>query len=259
MEIKLKAPIVFFDLETTGTSITHDRIVELSYIKIYPDGREESETLRVNPGCHIPAEATAVHHITDADVENEPTFEQLAPRIAAVFAGADIAGYNSNRFDVPLLVEECLRAGINLDLSNCKFVDVQTIFHKMEQRTLSAAYQFYCGKELDGAHSAHADTRATYEVLKAQLDRYPTLQNDVDFLSKFSTQNRNVDFAGRIIYNDQDVEVFNFGKYKGMPVGEVMVRDSGYYSWIMQGDFPLNTKNVITRIRLKTLNTTSHK
>lgn len=259
MEIKLNKPIVFFDLETTGTSITHDRIVELSYIKLYPDGQEESETIRVNPGCHIPAEATAVHHITDADVEHEPRFEELAPHIAAVFSGSDIAGYNSNRFDVPMLVEESLRAGINIDLSACRFIDVQTIFHKMEQRTLSAAYQFYCGKELDGAHSANADTRATYEVLKAQLDRYPTLQNDVEFLSKYSTHSRNVDFAGRIVYNEHDVEVFNFGKYKGMPVGEVMARDSGYYSWIMQGDFPLNTKNVITCIRLRTLNTTTRK
>ncbi len=259
MELHLNRPIVFFDLETTGTGITQDRIVELSYIKVYPDGREESETIRVNPGRPIPLEASAVHHIYDKDVENEPLFEQIAPRLVSVFENADIAGYNSNRFDVPMLVEEFLRVGINLDLSACKFVDVQTIFHKMEQRTLSAAYQFYCGKELDGAHSANADTRATYEVLKAQLDRYASLHNDIDFLSKFTTQSRNVDFAGRIVYNDHDVEVFNFGKYKGMPVAEVIARDSGYYGWIMQGDFPLNTKNVLTRIRLRTLNTTTHK
>lgn len=259
MELKLERPIVFFDLETTGTNIIDDRIVELSYIKVYPDGKEESRTLRINPGRHIPAEATAVHHITDADVENAPTFEQVAKDIAQVFTNVDIAGFNSNRFDVPLLVEELLRAGVNIDLAKSRFVDVQTIFHKMEQRTLSAAYQFYCGKELDGAHSANADTRATYEVLKAQLDRYEGLQNNIDFLSKFSTQNRNVDFAGRIIYNDKDVEIFNFGKYKGMPVAEVMVRDSGYYSWIMQGDFPLNTKNVITRLRLRGLNSNTNK
>lgn len=259
MELKLVKPIVFFDLETTGTNITDDRIVEISYIKVYPDGREESRTLRINPGRPIPPEATAVHHISDADVANAPLFAQVAGELVAVFTDVDIAGFNSNRFDVPLLVEEFLRVGTNLDLAKCRFVDVQTIFHKMEQRTLSAAYLFYCGKELDGAHSADADTRATYEVLKAQLDRYESLQNDIDFLSKFSTQNRNVDFAGRIVYNDKDVEVFNFGKYKGMPVAEVMVRDSGYYSWIMQGDFPLNTKNVITRIRLRGLNTNTQK
>lgn len=259
MDLKLDKPIVFFDLETTGTNITDDRIVELSYIKVYPDGSEENRTLRINPGRPIPPEATAVHHIGDADVADAPLFEQVAKEIAAVFSNVDIAGFNSNRFDVPLLVEELLRVGVNIDLSKCRFVDVQTIFHKMEQRTLSAAYQFYCGKELDGAHSADADTRATYEVLKAQLDRYDTLQNDIEFLSKFSSQNRNVDFAGRIIYNDKNVEVFNFGKYKGMPVAEVMVRDSGYYSWIMQGDFPLNTKNVITRIRLRGLNSNTTK
>lgn len=258
MELKLDKPIIFFDLETTGTNITDDRIVELSYIKVYPDGREESKTLRINPGRPIPAEATAVHHISDADVADKPLFEQVAKELAAVFTGVDIAGFNSNRFDVPLLMEEFLRVGVNIDMSKCRFVDVQTIFHKMEQRTLSAAYLFYCGKELDGAHSADADTRATYEVLKAQLDRYSSLQNDIEFLAKFSTQSRNVDFAGRIVYNDKNVEVFNFGKYKGMPVAEVLARDSGYYSWIMQGDFPLNTKNVITRIRLRGMTTTTH-
>ena len=258
MELKLDKPIIFFDLETTGTNITDDRIVELSYIKVYPDGREESKTLRINPGRPIPAEATAVHHISDADVADKPLFEQVAKELAAVFTGVDIAGFNSNRFDVPLLMEEFLRVGVNIDMSKCRFVDVQTIFHKMEQRTLSAAYLFYCGKELDGAHSADADTRATYEVLKAQLDHYSSLQNDIEFLAKFSTQSRNVDFAGRIVYNDKNVEVFNFGKYKGMPVAEVLARDSGYYSWIMQGDFPLNTKNVITRIRLRGMTTTTH-
>ena len=258
MELQLVKPIVFFDLETTGTSITDDRIVEISYIKIYPDGHEHSDTLRINPGRPIPPEATAVHHITDADVANAPLFAQVAKDLEAVFTDVDIAGFNSNRFDVPLLVEEFLRVGTNIDLSKCRFVDVQTIFHKMEQRTLSAAYLFYCGKELDGAHSADADTRATYEVLKAQLDRYSSLQNDIEFLAKFSTQSRNVDFAGRIVYNDKNVEVFNFGKYKGMPVAEVLARDSGYYSWIMQGDFPLNTKNVITRIRLRGMTTTTH-
>lgn len=259
MELKLNRPIVFFDLETTGTNITDDRIVELSYIKVMPNGDEVSDTLRINPGRPIPPEATAVHHISDADVADKPLFEQVAKSLSEVFTGVDIAGFNSNRFDVPLLVEEFLRAGINIDFSKCRFVDVQTIYHKMEQRTLSAAYQFYCGKNLDGAHSADADTRATYEVLKAQLDRYDTLNNDIDFLSQFSSQNRNVDFAGRIIYNDKDVEIFNFGKYKGMPVADVLARDSGYYNWIMQGDFPLNTKNVITCIRLRGLTTNTHR
>lgn len=256
MSLKLDRPIVFFDLETTGTNIGDDRIVEISYIKVYPDGHEESGTRRINPGRPIPAEATAVHHISDEDVQDEPRFEQVAQALSEVFTNVDIAGFNSNRFDVPLLVEEFLRAGVNIDFSNCRFVDVQTIYHKMEQRTLSAAYRFYCDKNLEDAHSAQADTRATYEVLLAQLERYDTLQNDINFLSQFSTHTRNVDFAGRIVYNDKDVPVFNFGKYKGMPVAEVLLRDSGYYSWMMQGDFPLNTKNVITNIYLRSRNNT---
>lgn len=256
MSLKLDRPIVFFDLETTGTNIGDDRIVEISYIKVYPDGHEESGTRRINPGRPIPAEATTVHHISDEDVKDEPRFEQVAQALSEVFTNVDIAGFNSNRFDVPLLVEEFLRAGVNIDFSNCRFVDVQTIYHKMEQRTLSAAYRFYCDKNLEDAHSAQADTRATYEVLLAQLERYDTLQNDINFLSQFSTHTRNVDFAGRIVYNDKDVPVFNFGKYKGMPVAEVLLRDSGYYSWMMQGDFPLNTKNVITNIYLRSRNNT---
>lgn len=253
MDLNLTKPIVFFDLETTGTNITSDRIVEISYIKVFPDGREESKTIRINPERHIPEEATRVHHISDADVADQPTFKEVSHQLAQVFTGSDIAGYNSNRFDVPLLVEEFLRVGINIDLSKCRFVDVQTIFHKMEQRTLSAAYQFYCGKDLDGAHSADADTRATYEVLKAQLDRYSNLKNEIAALAEFSSQNRNVDFAGRIVLNDKDVPVFNFGKYKGQPVEEVFRRDIGYYGWMMQGDFPLNTKNVISAIKLQAL------
>ena len=253
MDLNLTKPIVFFDLETTGTNITSDRIVEISYIKVFPDGREESKTMRINPERHIPEEATRVHHISDADVADQPTFKEVSHQLAQVFTGSDIAGYNSNRFDVPLLVEEFLRVGINIDLSKCRFVDVQTIFHKMEQRTLSAAYQFYCGKDLDGAHSADADTRATYEVLKAQLDRYSNLKNEIAALAEFSSQNRNVDFAGRIVLNDKDVPVFNFGKYKGQPVEEVFRRDIGYYGWMMQCDFPLNTKNVISAIKLQAL------
>ena len=251
MELNLKNPLIFFDVETTGLNISKDKIIEISYIKVYPNGKEDCKTVRLNPGFPIPAESTAVHHITDEDVKDCPSFKQVARSLEQVFDGCDIAGFNSNRFDIPILVEEFLNAGISINFSKRKFIDVQTIFHKMEQRTLSAAYKFYCHKELDDAHSACADTRATYEVLKAQLDMYPSLENDVAFLSKFSSQTRNVDFAGRVIYNDKDVEVFNFGKYKGMPVEEVFKKDLGYYSWIMQGDFPQNTKNVITAIKLR--------
>ena len=251
MELNLKKPIIFFDLETTGVNISHDRIIELSYIKVYPNGTEEEKSMRINPEMSIPAESTAIHHITDEDVADKPTFKQIAKELAKVFEGCDIAGYNSNRFDIPLLMEEFLRAGINIELSRQKFVDVQTIFHKMEQRTLSAAYKFYCNGDLENAHSANADTRATYEVLKAQLDRYPNLKNDVEFLSNFSSFNKNVDLMGRIVYNEQGVEVFNFGKYKGVSVKEVFERrDPSYYALMMNGDFALDTKRVITKIKL---------
>ncbi len=251
MKLNLKNPIVFFDLETTGVNITSDRIVEISYLKVFPNGNEVSRTMRINPEMHIPEQASEVHGIYDDDVKDCPTFKQVAKDVAHDFEGADIAGFNSNRFDVPLLAEEFLRAGVDLDMTRRKFIDVQVIFHKMEQRTLSAAVKFYCGKELEGAHSADADTRATYEVLQAQLDRYDELQNDIAWLSEFSSHTRNVDFAGRIVYDDKGIEVFNFGKYKGIPVVEVLRRDPGYYSWIMQGDFSLNTKQVLTRIKLK--------
>lgn len=251
MELNLKNPLIFFDVETTGLNVSKDKIIELSYIKVYPNGTEESNTVRINPGFPIPAESSAIHHITDEDVKDCPMFKQVARILEKVFEGCDIAGFNSNRFDIPILVEEFLNAGVSINFSKRKFVDVQTIFHKMEQRTLSAAYKFYCHKELDSAHSACADTRATYEVLKAQLDMYPSLVNDIEFLSKFSSQTRNVDFAGRIVYNDNNVEVFNFGKYKGQPVEEILKKDVGYYGWIMQGDFPQNTKNVITAIKLR--------
>ena len=252
MKLNLKNPIVFFDLETTGVNITSDRIVEISYLKVFPNGNEVSRTMRINPEMHIPEQASEVHGIYDDDVKDCPTFKQVAKDVAKDFEGADIAGFNSNRFDVPLLAEEFLRAGVDLDMTRRKFIDVQVIFHKMEQRTLSAAVKFYCGKELEGAHSADADTRATYEVLQAQLDRYDELQNDIAWLSELSSHTRNVDFAGRIVYDDKGVEVFNFGKYKGIPVVEVLRRDPGYYSWIMQGDFSLNTKQVLTRIKLST-------
>ena len=251
MNLNLKNPIVFFDLETTGVNITHDKIVEISYIKVYPNGDEEEKTIRVNPGRHIPEEATAVHHITDEDVKDAQMFGQIAKELSKVFEGCDIAGFNSNRFDVPLLSEEFLNAGVTIDLSKRKFVDVQTIFHKMEQRTLVAAYKFYCDKDLTEAHSASADTRATYEVLKAQLDRYADLKNDIEYLSEFSSQKKNVDLMGRIVYNDKQQEVFNFGKYKGIPVEEVLRKDQGYYAWVMQGDFAQDTKRVLTQIKLR--------
>jgi DNA polymerase-3 subunit epsilon len=241
-------------LETTGINIVKDRIVEISYVKVFPNGKEEVKTRRINPEMPIPAESTAIHGITDEDVKDCPTFKEIAKSLAAQIEGCDLAGFNSNRFDIPLLVEEFLRAGVDIDLNKRKFVDVQTIFHKMEQRTLAAAYKFYCDKSLENAHSAEADTYATYEVLKAQLDRYPELKNDIDFLSDFSAKTRNVDFAGRIVLNDKDVEVFNFGKYKGRPVADVLRTDIGYYSWMMGGDFTFNTKQVLTRIRLKGFN-----
>ncbi len=252
MELNLKKPLVFFDLETTGLNITSDKIVEISYIKVFPNGTEESKTLRVNPGMHIPEQATAVHHITDDDVKDCPTFKQVARSLASVFEGSDVAGFNSNRFDLPLLVEEFLNAGVNIDMTKRKFIDVQTIFHKMEQRNLVAAYKFYCQKNLDDAHTALADTRATLEVLEAQLDRYAdTLKNNVDYLADFSRRNRNVDLAGRIVLNEQGVETINFGKYRGRPVADVLRRDPGYYSWLMQGDFTQNTKQAFTRIKLR--------
>lgn len=252
MKLNLKNPIVFFDLETTGLDIANDRIVEIAYIKVYPNGNEESFTYRINPGMPIPADATAVHGITDEDVKDCPTFKEMAKKIAADFKGADLAGYNSARFDLPMLAEEFLRADVDIDLSTRKMVDVQTIFHKKEQRTLSAAYKFYCKADLTDAHAAMADTQATYEILKAQLDVYPDLQNDMAFLADYTCTSKNVDFAGRIVYNDKGVEVINFGKYKGQPVADVLQNDPGYYGWIMGADFPLTTKQAFTRLLLKT-------
>ena len=243
--------MVFFDLETTGVNVASDRIVEISWLKIQPDGRESKWTQLVNPTIPIDPRAIAIHGITDEDVKDKPTFTEIARTLAKDFEGCDFAGYNSNKFDIPLLAEEFLRAGVDFDLRKRKFIDVQVIFHKMEQRTLIAAYKFYCQKELENAHSAEADTRATYEILKAQLDHYEHLQNDVDYLSAFSTQNRSVDLAGRIIYNDKDIEVFNFGKYKGEPVEEVLKKNPGYFGWILNGDFPLYTKKVLTNIKLR--------
>jgi len=219
-----------------------------------PDGQEECKTRRVNPQMPIPEQATAIHGITDDDVKDCPVFKELAKSLAAQIEGCDLAGFNSNRFDIPLLAEEFLRAGVDIDLNKRKFIDVQTIFHKMEQRNLIAAYKFYCGKDLTNAHSAESDTRATYEVLMSQLDRYPELENNVNALSEFSSFNSNVDFAGRMIYNESGDEVINFGKYKGQLVKDVLKKDLGYYGWIMQGDFSLNTKQKLTEIRLKIKN-----
>ena len=240
MELKLTKPVIFFDLETTGTNITHDRIVEISLIKIMPNGEEFERTRRINPEMPIPADA--------------PKFGQIAKDLAKIFEGCDIAGFNSNKFDVPMLAEEFLRAGVKFDFTKPRYIDVQNIFHRKEQRTLVAAYRFYCGKELDDAHSANADTRATYEVLKAQLDRYDDLQNDVDYLAEFSTHAHNVDLMGRLIYDDKKREIINFGKYKGQVAADVLRRDPGYYNWIMQGDFAQNTKDVFTNIKLRLKN-----
>lgn len=248
MKLNLTRPIIFFDLETTGTNIMRDRIVELSVIKVYPDGTEESKTRRINPEMHIPEASTAVHRISDEDVKDCPTFRQIAKSLHSYFEGCDIAGYNSNKFDVPLLIEEFARAGLNFDVNGRKFVDVQNIFHKMEQRTLVAAYRFYCGKELEDAHSALADTRATYEVLLGQLDRYSELENNVDALSEFSRSGRSLDLAGRILLDDNEQAVFGFGKHKGMKVKEVFSREPSFYFWMMQGDFPKNTKDVVTAL-----------
>lgn len=252
MKLNLQRPIIFFDIEATGLNVATDRIVELCFIKVYPNGNEESQTIRFNPGKHISEEASAVNGIKDEDVADCPTFKEKAAELAAIFKDCDIAGFNSNYFDIPMLMEEFIRAGVDFDLSHCRFVDVQNIYHKMEKRTLSAAYKFYCGKDLEDAHTALADTKATYEVLMGQLDRYPDeLHNDVAFLAAFSRRNNNVDLAGRIVLNDQKVPVINFGKYKGRPVADVLRRDAGYFSWIMQGDFTQNTKQTFMRLKLQ--------
>ena len=254
MELDLKKPIVFFDLETTGVDVANDRIVEISLMKIFTDGKEEIKTMRINPEMPIPPEVTEIHGISDDDVKDEPTFKIVAKDVAKFIEGSDLAGYNSNKFDIPLLAEEFLRVDLDVDLKKHRFIDVQVIFHKMEQRTLSAAYKFYCKKNLDNAHSAEADTIATYEILKAQIDRYTDLNNDMEELSKFSSHNKNADFAGRIVFNDKDEEVFNFGKYKGQTVESVLEKDQGYFSWMLNSNFPLYTKKVLTAIKLRKFN-----
>ena len=251
MKLKLERPIIFFDLETTGLTIGKDHIVELCYIRLEPNGNERAETLRFNPGIPISKEASAVTGITDKDVKDCPTFAEKAPELAKVFEGCDLAGYNSNKFDVPMLTEEFALCGIDIHVNDRKLVDVQNIFHKMEQRTLVAAYRFYCGKELENAHSALADTRATLEVLEAQLDRYADLKNDVAYLADFSQIQRGVDLACRFVYDENNVEIVNFGKYKGQAVKDVLKKDSNYKAWMLQGDFTLNTKQTLERLALK--------
>ncbi|MGB0890763.1 MAG: exonuclease domain-containing protein [Flavobacteriaceae bacterium] len=249
MELNLTKPIVFFDLETTGINIAKDRVVEISILKVFPNGNKESKTWLVNPEVEIPKEASDIHGITNEKVVTEPTFKELAPEINKMIEGCDLAGFNSNRFDIPLLAEELMRAGIDFDMNNRKAVDVQVIFHKKEQRTLSAGYQFYCGKELVGAHGAEADTNATYEILLAQLDKYDDIENTVDALSEFSTHGKRADFAGFILMNDEDKEIFSFGKYKGRTVEEVLKENPGYNAWIQNADFPLYTKKVLREIK----------
>lgn len=251
MALELKRPICFFDLETTGVNVAKDRIVEISVFKVYPNGNKESKTWLVNPGIPIPPETSEIHGITDEKVVNEPLFKDLAKTVYDLISDSDLAGYNSNKFDIPLLAEEFLRADIDFDMSKKKAVDVQNIFHRMEQRTLSAAYKFYCGKDLTNAHSAEADTQATYEILEAQIQKYEELQPDVDFLSEFSNRQRVADFAGFIAYDKEDKEIFTFGKYKGRLVEDVFEENPGYYSWMQNADFPLYTKKILSKIRLR--------
>ena len=282
MKLNLTRPLIVFDLETTGLDFIRDRIIQISYIKVSPDGTEERENLFVNPEKPIPHEVVELTGITNADVKDAPTFKALAPQLSEKFKGCDFAGYNSNHFDIPMLAEEFLRAGIDFDFSKVRLIDAQTIFHKMERRNLAAAYKFYCGRKMEEdftAHRADEDTEATYRVLMGELDKYApgvqeepdrVLENDMDSLAEFSKQNDNVDFAGRIVWKplvgadgkpvldadgkEQKVEVFNFGKYKGRPVADVLRTDIGYYSWMMGGDFTFNTKQVLTRIRLRGFN-----
>ena len=282
MKLNLTRPLIVFDLETTGLDFIRDRIIQISYIKVSPDGTEERENIFVNPEKPIPHEVVELTGITDDDVKDAPTFKTLAPQLCEKFKGCDFAGYNSNHFDIPMLAEEFLRAGIDFDFSKVRLIDAQTIFHKMERRNLAAAYKFYCGRKMEEdftAHRADEDTEATYRVLMGELDKYApgvqeepdrVLENDMDCLAEFSKQNDNVDFAGRIVWKplvgvdgkpvldadgkEQKVEVFNFGKYKGRPVADVLRTDIGYYSWMMGGDFTFNTKQVLTRIRLRGFN-----
>lgn len=254
MKLELTRPICFFDLETTGINVVKDRIVEIAILKIFPNGNKESKTWLVNPEMSIPPVVTAIHGISDKDVANEPTFKDLSKEIYQLIKDCDLGGFNSDRFDIPLLAEEMIRADIDFDMKNTVSIDVQTIFHKMEKRTLEAAYKFYCNKDLTDAHSAAADTNATYEVLLSQLDRYPDLENNVKKLAAFSSHKRTVDFAGFIVLDEDDEAMFSFGKHKGKKVNDVLDKEPGYFSWILNADFPLYTKKVLTQIKLSRLN-----
>lgn len=252
MNLTLHKPLIFFDLETTGINITSDRIVEISLLKVFPNGNTETKTMKINPTIPIPEKVTKIHGISDEDVKDSPKFAEVAKEIAVFMEGCDLGGYNSNRFDIPLLCEEFIRADVDFDIQKRKLIDVQVIFHKKEQRTLEAAYKFYCDKDLIDAHSAEADTMATYEVLKSQLDKYEDIENNVEFLSNYSHHMQTADFAGRIIYGKDKVEQFNFGKYKGQAVEDVFKKDPSYYNWMMNADFPLYTKKILTEIKLRT-------
>lgn len=254
MELKLNKPICFFDLETTGIDIGKDRIVEIAIFKVFPNGNKESKTWLVNPTIPIPPQATAIHGISNEKVANEPTFNELASQVHNMIKDSDLAGFNSDRFDIPLLAEELLRAGVDFDMKGRVSVDVQTIFHKKEERTLSAAYKFYCNESLENAHTAEADTMATYEVLKAQLSRYEDLENDMKVLSEFTTRKKIADFAGMIAFDKEGEEIFTFGKHKGAKVNKVLETEPGYFSWIQNADFPLYTKKVLTGIKLRKFN-----
>lgn len=254
MNVKLNRPLVVFDLETTGINTQRDRIIEISMLKVFPNGDEELRTYRVNPTIPIPKDSSEIHGIYDADVADKPTFKQLAKEIEHFLEMCDFAGFNSNKFDFPLLVEEFYRAEVDFEIENRKFIDVQRIFHTMEPRNLSAAYRFYCDRTLEDAHSAEADTIATWNILKAQLDRYENLPKDVKGLHEHSGQNKNVDLAGRFVYDKNKVAVFNFGKHRGKPVEWVLEKEPSYYKWMMDGDFPLQTKRVLTKIRLNLMN-----
>ncbi len=254
MQLNLTKPICFFDLETTGINISKDRIVEISIIKIFPNGTEERKTWLVNPEMVIPEEVIAIHGISNEKVANEPTFKEIAHDVQMMIDDSDLGGFNSNRFDIPLLAEEMLRADLDFDMKNRVSVDVQTIFHKMEPRTLVAAYKFYCDKNLEDAHSAEADTFATYEVLKAQLAKYDDLENDTKFLADFSSRKKLADFAGFINYNKNNEECFSFGKHKGKKVVDVLEQEPGYFGWLLNADFPLYTKKVLTAIKLRSFN-----
>jgi len=251
LHLNLKRSLAFVDLETTGINIATDRIVEFSVLKITPEGKEEWMISRINPEMPIPASSTAFHGITDNDVASSPTFKEIAKNLASFLEGCDLAGYNALKFDIPVMAEEFLRVNVDFNFKKRRYIDVQVIFFKKEQRTLSAAYQFYCNKSIKNAHSSKADTQATYEVLQAQLDMYNDLENDVEKLSDFSAHNNSADFIGRIIYDENGVEVFNFGKHKGKKVEQVFKEEPSYYSWMMNGDFPLYTKKILTEIKLR--------